>query len=286
MEEAAAVGNLDVVERILPSLILNDDPSVPLHERAAPGASTVLDRAIRTAAAHGWAEITRFFISQGAVVDDALISAVLSSGSLEQCDLLLRNGWDVNRSYISSSHDWHFRTPLCAALGNPQLCRWLLAHGADPNLSERGFTPIMIAVRLHSPEVVRLLIQYGADPKTPMLLHSTASAADLDFNKQYPHREDPDRIQVMKILLEYGADVNEMEPDPKSRPRDDQRRRRTVDTGTPLHYAIAARNPITVSFLLAHGADTRLPSWSGHTPLQAAESYDLKYITRILRMYG
>ncbi|KAJ2978956.1 hypothetical protein NUW58_g7330 [Xylaria curta] len=124
----------------------------------------------------------------------------------------------------------------------------------------------MVAVRLHSPQVVRLLIEYGADPKTPMLLHSTASASSKAINEAYPYREDSDRIGVMKLLLDYGADVNEMEPDPKARPRDDTRRRRTVDTGTPLHYAVAAGNPVAVSFLLAHGANTELRSWSGHTP--------------------
>lgn len=144
----------------------------------------------------------------------------------------------------------------------------------------------MVAVRLHSPEVVKLLIEYGADPKTPMLLHSTASASSKTINEAYPYREDTDRIGVIKILLDHGADINEMEPDPKSRPRDDARRRRTVDTGTPLHYAVAAGNAVTVSFLLAHGANTKLPSWSGHTPLQAAEVLEMKYITQILRMYG
>ncbi|KAI2638063.1 ankyrin repeat-containing domain protein [Xylaria nigripes] len=286
MEEAAAVGNLNAVESLLPSLLLSPDNTVPLHERAAPGASTVLDRSIRTAAAHGWSDVTRFFIDQGAVIDDALICAVINSGSIEQCELLLMHGWDVNRSYISASGDWRFCTPLRAALGDIQLCRWLLAHGADPNLAEYGFTPIMVAVRYHPPEVVQLLIDYGADPKTPMLLHSTASASERAIHEAYPGRDDPDRIRVMKILLDNGADVNEMEPDPKSRPRDHDRRKRTADTGTPLHYAVKASNPITVSFLLAHGANTKLPSWSGHTPLQAAEFWGNRYIAQILRLYG
>ncbi|KAI1323317.1 ankyrin repeat-containing domain protein [Xylariaceae sp. FL0255] len=284
MEEAAAIGNLEAVERLLPSLLLSHDNTIPLHERAAPGASTVLDRAIRSAAAHGYYDVTRFFIAKGAVIDDGLVCAVLNSGSVEQCDLLLNHGWDVNRSYISASGDWHFWTPLRAALGNPPLCQWLLENGADPNLSEYGFTPIMVAVRLHSPEVVRLLIQYGSDPCTQMLLHSAASASSRAMIERYPDREDPDRIQIIKILLDHGADVNEMEPDPKARPRDDTRRRRTVDTGTPLHYAIAAGNAITVSFLLAHGADPTLPSWSGHNALQAAEVQDQRYIAKLLRM--
>ncbi|KAI1264267.1 ankyrin repeat-containing domain protein [Xylariaceae sp. FL1019] len=285
MEEAAAVGNLDAVERLLPSLLLSLDPALPLHERAAPGASTVLDRSIRSAAANGYSEITRFFINQGAVIDDGLVCAVLNSGSIEQCKILLNHGWDVNRSYIASG-DWHFWTPLRAALGNPSLCSWLLENGADPNLSENGFTPIMVAVRLHSPEVVKLLIDYGADPKTQMLLHSTASASSRAIAEMNPDREDRDRLGVMKLLLDHGANINEMEPDPKARPRDDLRRKRSIDTGTPLHYAIAADNAIAVSFLLAHGADPSIPSWSGHTALQAAEVLDLRYIAHILRLYG
>src|SRR4051794_35567300 len=112
MEEAAAVGNLVAVESILPSLLLSHDHTVPLHERAAPGASTVLDRAIRSAAVHGWSDVTRFFINQGAVIDDGLVCAVINSGSIEQCGILLQHGWDVNGSYISASGHWHFWTPL------------------------------------------------------------------------------------------------------------------------------------------------------------------------------
>ncbi|KAI0144286.1 ankyrin repeat-containing domain protein [Xylariaceae sp. FL1272] len=327
MEEAAAVGNLDAVERLLPSLLLSLDPTIPLHERAAPGASTVLDRSIRSAAANGYSDITRFFIAKGAVIDDGLICAVLNSGSIEQCKILLNHGWHVNRSYISASGDFHFWTPLRAALGNPSLCLWYVSLPdsgwcrrqfieykgysrtaptpifqktvsrqsvrIDPSRRSQstGTTPIiprdltsatMVAVRLHSPEVVKLLIDYGADPKTQMLLHATASASSRAIAEMYPDREDPDRIGVMQILLDHGADVNEMEPDPKARPRDDLRRRRTIDTGTPLHYAIAADNAIAVSFLLAHGADPKIPSWSGHTALQAAEVLDLRYIAHMV----
>ncbi|KAI1345273.1 ankyrin repeat-containing domain protein [Xylariaceae sp. FL0016] len=284
MEEAAAIGNLEAVEKILPSLVLSSDPKTSLNERAVTGASGVIDRSIRAAAANGHLGVTRFFIIKGAVIDDGLISAVLESGSVELCDLLKEHGWDVNQSYISAQGDWRFWTPLRAALAHPPVCRWLLQNGADPNYVEYGFTPIMVAVRLHSPEVVRILIEYGADPRTQMLLHSTASAANPAMAESYPDRGDQDRIGVLKILLDHGADINEMEPDPKARARDDARRKRTMDTGTPLHYAVAAGNAITVSFLLAHGADPKLPSWSGHTPLQAAEALEHKFVANILRM--
>ncbi|CAJ2501478.1 Uu.00g043310.m01.CDS01 [Anthostomella pinea] len=286
MEEAAEAGNLDAVKRFLPSLLLSHDRTIPLNERAVAGASAVLERSIRAAAAHGRIDVTRFFIANGAVVDDELVCAVLTSGSVELCELLFEHKWDVNRSYIAQGGGWRFSTPLRAALGNPPVCRWLLEHGANPNLSEDGFTPIMVAVRLHTPEVVKALIEFDADPRTPLLLHATADASSTAIANQNPNRGDQDRIEVMGILLQHGADVNEMEPDPKSRPRDDQRRRRTMDTGTPLHYAVAAGNPVAVSFLLAHGANPNLPSWSGHTPLQAAEALELKYIANILRVYG
>ncbi|KAI0016482.1 ankyrin repeat-containing domain protein [Xylariomycetidae sp. FL0641] len=263
MEEAAAAGNLEALERILPSMLSSRDATIPLHERLVPGANALVDRSLRSAVENGRVDVVRYFVARGAQIDDALICAVIDCGSIELCEFLLQHKWDVNQSYISPTADWRFCSPLRASLGKPALCRWLLAHHANPNLVENGFTPIMFACRLHSPEVVRLLIHYGANPRTPMLLHAVASASSSTTAEAYPNRVDPDRIEVMGILLEHGADVNEMEPDPKSRPRDDQRRRRTIDTGTPLHYAVAAGNPI-----------------------MAAELLELKYIANILRLCG
>jgi ankyrin repeat protein len=141
-----------------------------------------------------------------------------------------------------------------------------------------------VAARRHSPAVVHLLLQHGANPRTERLLHSAAAASDPSFVEAYPERPDPDRVEVLGILLEAGADVNDMEPDPKGRPLGGAlSRRRTMESGTPLHAAVGVENLCTVRFLLEHGADPRAPSWSGHSPLQVAVPHKLEDIVELLK---
>ena len=144
----------------------------------------------------------------------------------------------------------------------------------------------MEAAWRHSPAVVRLLLQHGAHPRTERLLHSAAAASNPSFAEVHPERSDPDRVEVLQILLEAGADVNDMEPDPKGRPlRGMLSRRRTMESGTPLHAAVGAENIRTVRFLLEHGADPQAPSWSGHSPLQVAVSHKLEDIAELLKSW-
>lgn len=49
-------------------------------------------------------------------------------------------------------------------VGRPQIVRYLLEMGADPNQAkEDGDTPLIIAARLNHVDIVRLLLDYGAD---------------------------------------------------------------------------------------------------------------------------
>jgi ankyrin repeat protein len=75
------------------------------------------------------------------------------------------------------------------------------------------------------------------------------------------------RIDVLRILVESGADFNQMEPDPKGLP---YKRSRTLYTGTPLHRAVKENSVKDIEFLLAHGADPTHPSWSGRSSIYAA----------------
>jgi ankyrin repeat protein len=53
-------------------------------------------------------------------------------------------------------------TLLRAARKLRQPARLLLDAGADPNLANSGFTPLMIAAATGQPEVLRLLLARGA----------------------------------------------------------------------------------------------------------------------------
>ncbi|WP_306639692.1 ankyrin repeat domain-containing protein [Sanyastnella coralliicola] len=67
-------------------------------------------------------------------------------------------------------------TPLIIACkrGDVDLCRLLLAHGADPDYKGDGkATPLSYALESRNPDLVRLLVQYGAELKAEV--HTTVT---------------------------------------------------------------------------------------------------------------
>lgn len=148
--------------------------------------------------------------------------------------------------------------------------RWLLEHGADPNVPPRlGQTVDLLTLAAAScpPSTVRMLVEHGAGTKGTQALHAaaTTSANEIDAGNYQPV---PSRVEILKILLDHGADANEMEGDPKElcRPR-------ASYTGTPLHRAVRDGSVEAVQCLLAYGADVSSPSWSGLTAMEIAQMY-------------
>ena len=103
----------------------------------------------------------------------------------------------------------------------------------------------------HSPLAeIRRLIDLGADPNYesdegyPSLLSALAA-------------ERADKYQVLEILLDAGADVNQ----------------RGINDWTPLHYAASQDDARAIEILVARGADldarTRIDDYA--TPLEEAE---------------
>jgi ankyrin repeat protein len=168
------------------------------------------------------------------------------------------------------------------ALGSLPSTRWLLEHGADPNAvpsTDRDGDILTIAAERSSLAIVRLLVEHGADVRGTRALHIAAGAT----NPEIGGKVSATRLEVMGILLDAGADVNEMEMDPKG--RRSGRRQRTSYTGTPLHYAIQFGTLAAVEYLLARGAGPMAPAWSGHTALRAAEMVERQDVIDVLRKY-
>jgi cytohesin len=142
--------------------------------------------------------------------------------------------------------------PLHASLynGHADVSLLLIGHCMDVNVRGKdGQTLLHMAVDSGLLEVIRTLIGRGAtinardsNGRTP--LHPTGHGDNGTFDDQY--------FDVVRCLLEYGADVNAQAD---------------TDHPTPLHLASYHGGFKVAQLLLDHGADINVRDKDGRTPL-------------------
>lgn len=152
---------------------------------------------------------------------------------------------------------------------HPEVCRFLLENGADPNLqrNENGSSVLAGIAYVHNFECLDLLLSHGADPnlgrsesgETP-LHYAMCGTGQLDL-----------QAKIVTALLVGGADPN--------------RRAATgvisynfmrdvrVRGETALHRAAAYASTETIQALLAAGADTSLRDSNGDSALSWGSLY-------------
>ncbi len=119
--------------------------------------------------------------------------------------------------------------------GQPEMAQFLIEHGADPNQHGAGRTPLHAAVQQAVPQVAAALLAHGADPNARL--------------------EKP-----LPVLSRFIHQDSGMEVDPIG--------------ATPLWLA-ASFNDLKIMKLLADaGADSKLASRDGTTPLMVAAGVD------------
>ena len=125
----------------------------------------------------------------------------------------------------------------------------LLAAVEDPGHVPNGPMPLAIGPCLeyaiyHSPiAFVRTLLEIGANPKPEDHIGFPPLMAALSCSRSQPGSPArPDVLDIMKLLLEFGADPNQ----------------RGINDYTPLHMAVGERNLPAVRLLLEAGADPEL----------------------------
>jgi ankyrin repeat protein len=149
-------------------------------------------------------------------------------GNLEMTRLLLDSGADISRS--SGSHT----SALLIALlnGHVGLATYLLDHGADPKAADAyGREALFAAIDLRNfnhdkygdlptdgkdpMDVIKALLKKGADPNAKTetvpvhgLMQFDASWVNFDGQTSFVRAALSGDIEVMRLLLEYGANPN------------------------------------------------------------------------------
>ncbi|PSR82480.1 ankyrin repeat-containing domain protein, partial [Coniella lustricola] len=174
-------------------------------------------------------------------------------GHIPVFECMVKHNWDINYSL-----DHRGDALICALKFHaPELARWLLEHGADPNANlgsdPLAGTALEVACSARCPrDIISLLIHKGADIEGSI---SMLVAAWVGHN------------EALSILLDGGADIDTI---PKASSSD-----LLLEEywGTPLHGAAAKGQSETVRFLLNKGARKDILNNAGRTPIETAEHF-------------
>ena len=176
-------------------------PNTDLEQRDEKG-RTALFRASRL----GKSDLVRLLLDRRAdpnALDssgEAPLQAAARYGHLECVEMLVAAGADLDH-YPPPEKSPFSETAICsAARKQPGIAKWLLRHGADPNIasSARRLPLGMVLAHSGDVELVQLLIQAGAD----------LNAVDHMGNTPLHHAAESGNIPLVRILLDAGAAVD------------------------------------------------------------------------------
>ena len=247
-ESACQHGSLSTVQSIVSS-------------RTPPCTRFFLHHGLIAALRAGNIDIAGYLLSIGAPIVRITPECILPAPSDQQLSLfqlLVHHGWTVN------TPGFYGAVLLPRIVDNLPLLRWFLDHGADPNLGVQRYygdrfgksdtdscAALQAAAGHGSVEAVRLLLDVGAKIQYGAPLHYAAGVCPPGVNPYNglvtPSKEfDRSRIPVMALLLERGADVNQILESRQVVPR------------YAILQAVVAGAVERVGWLLEHGADPEL----------------------------
>lgn len=167
----------------------------------------------------------------------------------------------TNLNLSNSAHSCECR--LVIGSHNPELVRWHLSHGADPNLyigEDPGshhtaeYDTLALAAATNTLSMVQCLIEYGAK------INGTKALLIAAGNP----KKTPETIKIIRYLVDIGVDVNNVEGARGYWYHECWFR------GTALHHAVGIEDEERVMLLLELGADPRIRGTAGFTLLEAA----------------
>ena len=237
---------------------------------------------------------------------DREFGAAIAVADFPSADRLLKQGADIHRVIPTTEPDERglyeaTTTYLIEATlrGHVETVRFLLEHGANPNIAGMlaSQTPLLVATRGGHVEIVDLLLDYGADfsavdhpgklsaieyaitdEHAAIVRRLLAAGARPKFRRLSFSREgDAAAREIVRMLIEHGVDINT---------RDDWGR-------TPRMWAAEHAPLETVRFLIDSGADVNIVSGknmngvaSSETALQLARREKRSDVVALLLEHG
>jgi len=289
---ACANGNAALIARLLDA---GADPNATSEEGQT---------ALMTASRNGRVEAIKLLLTRGAKVNlkegfrgqTALMWAA-SEGNAAAAELLIEFGADVRAKSNGGF------TALLFAVRNAHIeaATTLLKLGANVNdVAPDGTSALNMAVVNAYYEMAAVLLEHGANPNAPdprgSALHTLAwlrrpgadGAAGVGHT---PHGPPPPTgrtttLELAKALLDHGADPNrridwkekrfDKEGGTTKNPPDIQLGRHLLSYAgaTPLYLAAHNGDVAYMRLLVEHGADPKIPTNAGITPLMTAAGLD------------
>ncbi len=253
LAEAAAENNLEPVKDLLSTTDVNIATSV-IFKAADP--STM------------W-EIAVFSLNR------PLLNAV-SHKKNEIAKLLLENGADPNLSNLEDSHGYFIEDNEFDALG------WALTSKNEeiidlvlPKIKSKNDSLVAAACYGQNKVVKAILEEDTSAINKSKLIDETNHTPLSCALSNYPEKYTPQRKEVVKTLVAYGADVNK--PDPSGQ---------DPLYFTPLRLAVFTNDLETVKLLIDNGADVNAKDNEGNTALKLAQQAGNTKIVELLKAAG
>ncbi|MFW5800714.1 MAG: ankyrin repeat domain-containing protein [Spirochaeta sp.] len=229
--EAVEAGNIDTVSGLLTE---GTDPNEYSESGHTP---------LHAAVIRGNEEIVKMLLDAGADIhakgpqDSTALALAVLAQQYDMAQYLVQKGADTSPEALNKIlfMSLNFKLPVSALYTIEQL-------GADPS---QDSIVLLVALINSQWDMIPVLLEHGADP----LIKEGKGRSTLRYAIENP--------EIVKILVEYGADINNI-PD---------------DGVPPLTYAVTNGSEEVVTFLLEQGADPN-PVYSekqenGRTPLPA-----------------
>lgn len=148
---------------------------------------------------------------------------------------------------------------------NDVLFKFLLTHGADPNVMNRyHWTPLSVAARDGNLPHLELLLSHGAKPDHNALQKAVRRP-----------QSDSSRFSIIALLLSHGAEINAVETEMKGGSTSSALVG-PLHKSTVLFKALSAKDVEMVRFLIEQGADPKVKNkWGEKEGLSSLEAVAL-----------